>query len=123
MINSQVYPFTKNEKELIKNINFVYELDNLNPLVLYKYGLYLCTVYSDIKGLSKRKLNTKYQNLPITSRKDIQISGHEISNLLKREPGKYIKEIMEDLELNILNGKLNNNYEEIKEYIIKKYNK
>ena len=29
MINSQVYPFTKNEKELIKNINFVYELDNL----------------------------------------------------------------------------------------------
>ena len=118
-----IYPFTKYEKQQMKQLRELLQYDEIDNYLLYKYGLYLCTVYSDIKGLSKRKLNTKYQNLPITSRKDIQISGHEISNLLKREPGKYIKEIMEDLELNILNGKLNNNYEEIKEYIIKKYNK
>ena len=118
-----IYPFTKYEKQQMKQLRELLQYDEIDNYLLYKYGLYLCTVYSDIKGLSKRKLNTKYQNLPITSRKDIQINGHEISNLLKREPGKYIKEIMEDLELNILNGKLNNNYEEIKEYIIKKYNK
>ena len=115
-----IYPFTKYEKQQMKQLRELLQYDEIDNYLLYKYGLYLCTVYSDIKGLSKRKLNTKYQNLPITSRKDIQINGHEISNLLKREPGKYIKEIMEDLELNILNGKLNNNYEEIKEYIIKK---
>lgn len=118
-----IYPFTKYEKEEMKHLRELLQYDEIDNYLLYKYGLYLCTVYSDIKGLSKRKLNAKYQNLPITSRKDIQISGKNISDILKREPSKYIKEIMEDLEINILNNKLNNNYEEIKEYIIKKYNK
>ena len=102
-------------------INVDYLEDEIDNYSLYKYGLYLCTVYADIKGLSKRKLNTKYQSLPITSRKDININGGQISEILGRKPGEYIKEIMEALEIKILNGKLNNSYEEIKEYITHNY--
>lgn len=116
-----IYPFTKYEKGQMKLLRSLLQYDEIDNYLLYKYGLYLCTVYADIKGLSKRKLNTKYQCLPITSRKDIKINGEEISIILNRKPGEYIKEIMEDLEINILDNKLNNNYEEIKEYIIKKY--
>lgn len=116
-----IYPFTKYEKGQMKLLRSLLKYDEIDNYLLYKYGLYLCTVYADIKGLSKRKLNTKYQCLPITSRKDIKINGEEISIILNRKPGEYIKEIMEDLEINILDNKLNNNYEEIKEYIIKKY--
>lgn len=116
-----IYPFTKYEKGQMKLLRQLLKYDEIDNYLLYKYGLYLCTVYADIKGLSKRKLNTKYSKLPITSRKDINISGEEISKMLNRIPGSYIKDIMEDLEKNILNNKLNNNYDEIKEYIIKKY--
>lgn len=116
-----IYPFTKYEKTQMKALRELLQKEEINNYELYKYGLYLCTVYADIKGLSKRKLNTKYSNLPITSRKDIVISGEEISKLLNRRPGEYIKEIMNDLEINILNNKLNNNTEDIKNYIINKY--
>ena len=105
----------------MKLLRELLKYDEIDNYLLYKYGLYLCTVYNDIKGLSKRKLNTKYQNLPITSRKEIMIKGEEISNILNKKPGKYIKEIMEDLEKNILNNKLNNTYEDIKKYIIEEY--
>lgn len=116
-----IYPFTKYEKTQMKALRELLQKEEINNYELYKYGLYLCTVYADIKGLSKRKLNTKYNKLPITSRKDINISGEEISILLNRRPGEYIKEIMNDLEVNILNNKLKNNEEDIKNYIINKY--
>ncbi len=116
-----IYPFTKVEKEQMKLLRELLKYDEIDNYLLYKYGLYLCTVYNDIKGISKRKLNTKYQNLPITSRKEIMIKGEEISKILNKKPGKYIKEIMEDLEKNILNNKLNNTYEDIKKYIIEEY--
>ena len=116
-----IYPFTKYEKTQMKALRELLQKEEINNYELYKYGLYLCTVYADIKGLSKRKLNTKYNKLPITSRKDINISGEEISILLNRRPGEYIKEIMNDLEVNILNNKLKNNYEDIKNYITNKY--
>lgn len=116
-----IYPFTKHEKSEMKKLRELLKYNDIDNYALYKYGLYLCTVYADIKGLSKRKLNTKYSELPITSRKDIQITGEEISKILNRKPGEYIKEIINDIEVNILNNKLNNNYNEIKEYIVKKY--
>ena len=84
--------------------------------------MYLCTVYADIKGISKRKINTIYDSLPIKTRKDINITGNEISEILNKKPGDYIKEIMLEVEKNILNNKLDNNNEDIKKYIINNYN-
>ena len=118
-----IYPFTKYEKNQMKELRELLKYDEIDNYLLYKYGLYLCTVYTDIKGLSKRKLNTKYHSLSITSRKDININGEEISRILDKKPGEYIKEIMKDLEMKILGNKLNNNHDEIKEYIIKNYTK
>ena len=47
--------------------------------------------------------------------------GNEIINILNKEPGNYIKEIIYDVEKEIVRNNLNNDYEEIKEYIIRKY--
>ena len=41
--------------------------------------------------------------------------------LLKIEPGVKVKKILNDIELNILNGDLNNNREELLEYIKKNW--
>jgi len=116
-----IYPFTNIEKEHMKKLRELLKYDNLDNYLLYKYGLYLCTVYADIKGISKRKLNTWYQKLPITSSRDIVISGSDIAKILDRKPGKYIKDILEDIEKNILDGKLVNDYEELKGYIVRVY--
>ena len=116
-----IYPFTKYEKNEMKKLRELLKVENISNYELYKYGLYLCTVYADIKCISKRKINTMYQDLIITSRKEINITGIEISNILEKKPGEYIKEIMNDIEINILNNKLSNDNQVLKKYIIEKY--
>lgn len=115
------FPFTKLEREQMKFLRELLEYEELNNYMLYKYGLYLCSVYGDIKGISKRTINKMYSDLKIYSKKDIEINGNDISVILGRKPGKYIKDIMCDIEKRILNDKLDNNYEKIEDYVIKNY--
>lgn len=116
-----IYPFTKYEKNEMRKLRELLTQEELDNYLLYKYGLYLCTVYGDIKGISKRKINTMYQNLPIYTSKEINITGNDISKILSKKPGEYIKEIIHNIEINILNNKLNNSYEDLEKYIKDNY--
>lgn len=116
-----IYPFTKIEKEQMKKLRELLEYDEIDNYLLYKYGLYLCTVYYDIKGLSKRKLNKMYSKLPIINRSDIVVNGNDIIKILNRKPDNYIKDIIDDVEKKILDNKINNEYDEIKNYILNNY--
>ena len=111
------YPFNKNELELIHNINKVIPFNNLDPMVLYKYGLYVNSVASEIKNQNIKNVSEAYNKLDIKSRKDIMITSDEIMKLLNKKPGKYISDIFEILEKEILYRRLSNNKEDIKNYI------
>ena len=114
-----IYPFTKNEKELMDNIKEALSVDNVNPLVLYKYGLYVNSVAGDIKGLDKKTMTYIYEKLPIKDKNEIAISGKDIMKILDMEPGSYIKDILSDIEEKIVLGQLSNNIDELKEYVIR----
>ena len=113
---SYEYPFSKLEKEQIKKIKEMLKLE-INEFSIYKYGLYTSTVVGSIKNMDYKRINEIYQGLPIYSRKDINISGLEISSYLKKEPGEYITKILEDIEFQILDKKLSNQKEQILKYI------
>ena len=115
------YDFTSNEKELMSKINYYVENYSLDNYELYKSGLYVVTIASEILNIDKKEAIKKYMSLPIKSMKEIEINGNTICYLLNIEPSKKIKEIMLDLENKILYNELNNNIEEITEYIVKKY--
>ena len=115
------YPFNKNEIELIDNVNKVIGLDNLNPSVLYKYGLYVNSVAGKIKKDDIKKITEVYNNLIIKSRKEINITAEEIMAILNREPGEYLKDIYDDLEEEILYNRLENDRLSISKYIKDKY--
>ena len=120
---SDKYTFTNNEKDLIEKIK---ELENKNILdvdILYKYGLYLLTLVGEIKCIDRKLITIKHSELPIHSRLDINISAEEICNSLNKKPGEFLKHIYEDLEYKILHRKLNNDQQEIINYIINNYKK
>ena len=123
MINSKYYKFTKHEKDLIKKVNLVYELDNLNPLVLYKYGLYVNILAGINKGLSKKEITESYNRLLIKAKEDIKITVKEICLLLKKEPDSFLNDVYNNLEIEILTGNLVNDKNEIINYIQKNYTK
>lgn len=119
---SDKYIFNNTEKELIKNINEALELNNLDPMALYKYGLYVNSVAGEIKGLDIKNITESYTSLPIQSRKDINITSYDIMETLKIKPGSHLKEIYAEIEKEILYRHLDNNLNDICDYLKKKFN-
>jgi tRNA nucleotidyltransferase (CCA-adding enzyme) len=115
------YPFNRNELDLIKGIQNCIECNNLDPVNLYKYGLYVNSVAGEIKNEDIKKISEAYSELIIKSRDDIDITSELIMKLLDKKPGKYLKDIYTDIESEILYKKLNNCKEDISKYILEKY--
>lgn len=116
-----IYNFTKNEIQIMNQIRTVLELDNLDPIVLYKYGLYVNSVAADIKGIDKKIVTYKYNKLPIKCRSDLSINGVDIIKILNTKPGRELKVILADIENKILLNKLENNFDVLKNYILDNY--
>ena len=114
------YPWLKSEKELIKNIREMLGLE-INKDSVYKYGLYVSTVVGSIKGISSKEINKIYKSLPIYSKKDINIKAIDIANILEREPGGYLSDILDDIEKKIINMDIDNEYDSIVNYIKNNY--
>ena len=115
------YNFSANERETIKTIR---ELKNKNLLdvhVLYKYGLYECSLAAELQDISKKEVNEIYASMPIHSRIDIDIKPAEICEILNKTPGSFLKEIISDLETKILDKKIKNKKNNIAEYITNNY--
>ncbi len=114
------YPFSKVEKEMIKNIRRM-NMEEFNEYTVYKYGLYVSSVVGSIKGISYKDINDIYHDLVITSRRDIDIKAMDIANALNSKPGKYISDIFNEIEYLIVMKKIKNNKEDIIKYIKKHY--
>ena len=117
---NEEYPYTKLEQDTINKIKEMSSQD-INKMTIYKYGLYISTVVGSIKGIEYKEINDIYNNLPIKTRKEIEIDGTKIASILKKEPGNYIKDILEDIEIKIIDDKLENKEEKIIKYIKNKY--
>lgn len=117
----EIYPFTKLEKQQMHHIRDFLKLDIEDKYNIYKYGLYISSVAYQIKKIPISKLTKTYHELPIQNAKDIAITNLEIAHLLKKEPGNYLKEIIVDLEKQIIYNNLSNTKDELIKYITKKY--
>lgn len=121
IIDKGVYRFTSNEKEIMRRIRKVLEVDNFDSLTLYSYGLYASSVAASIKGYSQEDITKRYNELPIHKRSDICIKGSEIAGILERKEGAYLNEIYDDLERKILDGVLVNERDHLLTYCVDNY--
>ena len=62
-----------------------------------------------------------YRNLPIYNEKEIDIKPLKIATILNKNPGSYIKDIITDLEKQIVYKNIENNEEVITKYILDNY--
>lgn len=111
------YTFTNNEKKIINDIRKVIEYGIIDNVVLYECGLYVCTIAADILDFSRISVSEIYKNMPIYSSKDIKITGDDIIKTLGLEPSEKIKQILIDIEINILEGNIENDYDKLIAYI------
>ena len=85
---------------------------------LYHYGLYVSSLVGELNNVPKKIITKKYNDLPIHNINEIDITGKRIAEILQREPGNYLKGILKIIENDILLGKIKNNEEELKNYIL-----
>ena len=115
------YSFNKTEKDTIIKVNELLKLDVLDNKNLYKYGLYISTIVGEIKGMDTKRINEAYNNLYIHNKTEIQIEPEEICEILNSKPGKYLKDIISDIENKLVNKELTNDNEVLRNYILANY--
>lgn len=115
------YPFKNSELDTIAAIRKVMRYGIIDNAVLYECGLYVCMIAGEILGVPRGVISELYKNMPIYTVKDIALDGDDIISILGIEPSNVIKDIIFDLELNILNGNLKNDYDSLKQYLLKNW--
>ena len=118
---SSKYPFNRIEKNMIDNILKMVENKTIGKYDIYKYGLYISSIAAEILGINKQVIVKLERNLPIHSKKDINITAKEILNIINKEPGIWITKLYEDLENKIISGRLKNENSKIIDYIIRNH--
>ena len=111
------YPFTKEEKDNITKIKQIVNSNNLDNYTVFKYGLYISTVASKILNINSDKIVEIYNNLPITSKNELNISIPEIKDILDTDDFSLVKEIEEKIIIKIVNNELQNEHDLLVNYI------
>ena len=108
-----IYPFTRNELNLMKDIRNAIKNNPLDYTTLYYYDLYPCTVAGEIIGIPKKEIMDNYEAMPIHKRSDIVVDSYDLIDYLNIEDGPIISKLWKELELNILNLEVSNNKEDL----------
>ena len=108
-----IYPFTRNELNLIKDIRNAIKNNPLAYTTLYYYDLYPCIVAGEIIGISKKEIMDNYNSMPIHKRGDIVVDSYDLIDYLNIEDGPIMSKLWKELELNILNLEISNTKEDL----------
>ena len=108
-----IYPFTRNELNLMKDIRNAIKNNPLAYTTLYYYDLYPCTVAGEIIGISKKEIMDNYNSMPIHKRSDIVVDSYDLIDYLNIEDGPIMSKLWKELELNILNLEVSNTKEDL----------
>ncbi len=112
------FPFSKEEKENIKNLQSILNYGMIDENILFTYGLYISIVAGSIIGVDKEYISSLDKNLPIRRIKDIKITSEEICEVLSIKPNKIIHFVYEELKDLILKKELVNDNISIREYLV-----
>lgn len=108
-------PFTKVEKENIEKLKEIIRNNKIEPMTIYKHGLYLCQIAAEILNIDKKAIAKMDKELIIHDKKEINIT---IEDLLKLDIKKEeISKTMKILEKEIINNNLKNKRGDIIKFI------
>lgn len=99
---------------------------NYDTLTIYKYGLKVCLAANKANHLIKkakkkyRIISKDYEALPIKNTFDLAFKAKDVLNVTKSTDNKFLEQIMEAVQIEVVLGNLPNEYDDIREFILQK---
>ncbi|OZM57295.1 CCA tRNA nucleotidyltransferase [Lottiidibacillus patelloidae] len=120
--------FITEVKSIVKLYQTIIQTKRWTKELLYNFGwsttasaarLY-CSFSSEENGdtLLPHLLKT-YESLPIHKREDLAYTGTELMQHFNQKPGPWIGELIEKIEKAVIRGEVQNDFEMIKEWLVK----
>ena len=104
----------------------VNEKPRYDEYTLYTYGLDMCLLVNRVSHLLGREKNLKtliektYESLPIQSDLDLKLRASEILNLTHKKAGAWLKNLQQEMVLEVINHRLENNKQALEAYVLKR---
>jgi len=116
----------KNSGESLKHLIQLYKHEQLSRQLVYhlpselddRFISLIQRVYQH--SVSQAMIDQIRRQLPITNRREIKMNGHDLQLLYPGKPrGEWIRDYLTSVEERIIDGRLENDFEKIKEWILK----
>lgn len=116
----------KNSGESLKHLIQLYKHEQLSRQLVYhlpselddRFISLIQRVYQH--SVSQAMIDQIRRQLPITNRREIKMNGHDLQLLYPGKPrGEWIRDYLTSIEEQIIDGSLENDFEKIKEWILK----
>lgn len=119
--------FSNKEKAIIEKIIelvSVTEDDNYNEMIIYRLGKDIPLMANNVSRIinqdndQEKLIVSIYKNLPIYKTCDLKFKGQDILELTTLNNAEVIGDIIDDITYQVITNRLNNDYEEIKKYVM-----
>lgn len=115
----------KNKGELLVRLVKLFQQENLTRSLIYQlpemYDDRFISMVNRVLGqiVDPNKINEIRSQLPIKNRRDVKINGHDLQLIYPNKArGNWIRRYLDLIEQRIIAGKLENDFEKIKEWIL-----
>ncbi len=116
----------KNSGESLKHLIQLYQHEQLSRQLVYRLPSELDDRFISLiqrvyqHSVSQAMIDQIRRQLPITNRREIKLNGHDLQLLYPGKPrGEWIRDYLTSVEERIIDGRLENDFEKIKEWILK----
>ncbi len=119
--------FSNKERNYIEAaVKLVDEAKNgFDSEIVFAHGVKLCLKANHIGRLlglhddAKRKIKNIDDSLPIHAVSELDFDGHDVMEILPEKDGRVVGEILNEILKDVINGKLKNDREEIKNHLLR----
>lgn len=112
-------------QQVINNVNCICEWkeNNWTKFLLYKVGIETALECDNILSITNGEESVKcnliqmHEQLPIKDKHDLMINGNDILQIVNKKRGSWVKEMLEEIEMKVIAGELENRPDALKEWV------
>lgn len=115
----------KNKSQQLADTYYCYQKKGLDNTCIYLLDEDVVPSFSNLVKLiehhdvKEKELKERFKQLPIHSLRDLEVDGQMLKQWFPdRKPGPWMKNILTQLEINVLKGEVKNHKESLKEWVL-----